>query len=370
MSTPHGSDSHVDKWLRRAGDGAAEVVTASCLDAETAAAWLDGGLTDHALARAQAHAANCARCQALLRTLSDAELAADARATTTTSPAGRPWWTAWRAWLIPVGAAATLAFAVMVWTRTPAPRATRVPTDAPTDAGATATVERTPMESADSNALADSRDLVSSPATAPTGPPESQTPSAEAREVAPPTARAHERTRVAAAPLPTTASAEAVADAVSAQMAKAAAPSAGLNAAPSAAAPVPSAAAVAAPRAMVLGSVAEQVPAIELGPAGQSARWRLVAGRLEQRTARNEWAAVPGFDGPWTAGAAASDTECWVVGPAGSVARTVDGTTWTRVSFPRADALVSVRTGGASQAVVTTASGVSLSTADAGATWR
>jgi hypothetical protein len=37
-----------------------------CLDAETLAAWSEGALSGEALAAAEAHAADCARCQMLL----------------------------------------------------------------------------------------------------------------------------------------------------------------------------------------------------------------------------------------------------------------------------------------------------------------
>ena len=39
------------------------------LDAETVAAWMDGGLDATSLATAEAHASNCERCQALLATV-------------------------------------------------------------------------------------------------------------------------------------------------------------------------------------------------------------------------------------------------------------------------------------------------------------
>ena len=40
-----------------------------CLDAETVAAWMDGGLDAAGVAAAEAHASTCERCQALLATV-------------------------------------------------------------------------------------------------------------------------------------------------------------------------------------------------------------------------------------------------------------------------------------------------------------
>ena len=41
----------------------------ACLDAETLGAWTDGGLDPAAMAAAEAHVSNCARCQALVGTM-------------------------------------------------------------------------------------------------------------------------------------------------------------------------------------------------------------------------------------------------------------------------------------------------------------
>ena len=79
-----------------------------CLDAETLAAWADGGLGAQAAAAVELHASNCASCTAVL--------AAMAR----TAPAAvvRPAWTTARLfrWLVPLAAAAT---AVAIWVAVP-----------------------------------------------------------------------------------------------------------------------------------------------------------------------------------------------------------------------------------------------------------
>ena len=60
-------DRAIEAALRK---GAAPLpASPECLDAETLAAWADGGLGQRALARAEAHMASCARCQTVMATL-------------------------------------------------------------------------------------------------------------------------------------------------------------------------------------------------------------------------------------------------------------------------------------------------------------
>jgi photosystem II stability/assembly factor-like uncharacterized protein len=69
------------------------------------------------------------------------------------------------------------------------------------------------------------------------------------------------------------------------------------------------------------------------------------------------------------AGAAPSQTTCWLVGGGGLVLVTVDGDSWKRVGFPETSDLRSVVAAGASSAIVTTADGRRFETTDGGATW-
>lgn len=103
----------------------------ACLDAETIAAWADGGLDPASLAMAEAHASNCARCQALLGTVvrtTPATPAAEARG------AGL-----WRWWFAPLAATAA---AVTVWMVVP-----QQPVAAPPEAPAVA-IAPVPQEAA------------------------------------------------------------------------------------------------------------------------------------------------------------------------------------------------------------------------------
>jgi len=94
----------------------------NCLDAETLAAWMDGGLTGAALADVQAHVAGCERCQMLLGAMGQTRAALPASERVRVSRR-------WLAWAVPLTAAAT---AVVIWVaipeqkQAPAP-ATRVP---------------------------------------------------------------------------------------------------------------------------------------------------------------------------------------------------------------------------------------------------
>src|SRR5262245_44268578 len=104
-------DRAIESMLRRREIEASEP-TDQCVDAESLAAWMEGGLSGDARATVEKHAAGCARCQALLasmaRTAPDIEV--------------RPWWRSVTAkWLVPVAAIAT---ALVVWIsvgREPAP---------------------------------------------------------------------------------------------------------------------------------------------------------------------------------------------------------------------------------------------------------
>src|SRR5437762_6257322 len=108
-------DRSIEHLLRDALKRQSASSSASCFDAETAAAWMDGALSAGDRAKAEAHAANCARCQALVAALAR---------TTPPSPV-RSWFRLPAvAWLAPLTAAAA---AVIVWSIVPAPLSKRAP---------------------------------------------------------------------------------------------------------------------------------------------------------------------------------------------------------------------------------------------------
>ena len=77
-------------------------ITESCLDAETLAAWVDGGLTAPELERAQTHVAGCLRCQAMVGTLARINAAAPVAK----AERAQRFWRGWLAWVVPLAAAA------------------------------------------------------------------------------------------------------------------------------------------------------------------------------------------------------------------------------------------------------------------------
>ena len=126
MNADHDRDRRLEDGLkhelRAAGSGPAP---SSCLDAETVAAWMDGGLDSQAIVMAEAHASNCARCQALLGTLARTTAAATVPEPQTAR--------LWRWWFAPLAATAA---AVTVWMVVPQGQLTAPP--APTAAASAA----------------------------------------------------------------------------------------------------------------------------------------------------------------------------------------------------------------------------------------
>jgi len=84
----------------------------NCLDAETLAAWMDGGLKGAALADVQTHVASCERCQMLLGAMGRTRAAV---------PASEPQRVSrrWLAWAVPLTAAAA---AIAIWVAIPEQR--------------------------------------------------------------------------------------------------------------------------------------------------------------------------------------------------------------------------------------------------------
>ena len=86
--------------------------TSSCLDGETLAAWVDGGLSRKDAAMAEAHVSSCPRCQ---------EIAGLIVKTTPAAIADVPWWRRRAAWLVPVTAGVTAAGLLLIAPKNPSP---------------------------------------------------------------------------------------------------------------------------------------------------------------------------------------------------------------------------------------------------------
>ncbi len=100
--TKRDRDRSVEQWLRQTPVPGARAD--DCLDAETLAAWAEGLLDGPQRATAEAHASNCARCQAMLAVMVRTTTAA---AASTGSPI--------RKWLMMLGPPMAAAAAVALW---------------------------------------------------------------------------------------------------------------------------------------------------------------------------------------------------------------------------------------------------------------
>jgi hypothetical protein len=334
-------DQSVDRLLRRSlrtprPDG----VTDSCLDAETLAAWVDGGLSGAALEMAQSHVADCARCQTLVGTLARINVAVPPAEHERASRR-------WLAWLVPLTAAAA---AVAIWVAVPRDTGGRLPQTevqkqaAETSAQAPRSLEDRPQA------------FASEPASGKVEQPAQK----EQKEVA----RANQL-RVQAPEARRDAGRLA---AENQQPQSAIAPSAPAPPAPSAAATP-----LVADRAVGVARSTErsgQAP-IEIVSPDPSVRWRIVRSVVQRSTdGGSRWADVPtGSAAELTAGVAPSASVCWLVGRGGVVLLSADGRNWRQVAFPEAADLSAVRATDARTASVSTADGRTFSTTDAGATW-
>ncbi len=291
----------------------------ACLDAETAAAWFDAGLSGDERTRLETHVADCARCQALVAAMARAE--PESHPSTVRAPRLS------LGWILPIAAAAAIVLAVLV---RPGPDVR--------EASAPQTAEN---ELAKADAVR--REQAADAAAAPAEP---------------------GRVDVARAAEPPAAS----------QLAQAPPPAPG--------APPPAAETVRQPSARTLqaqegGRLDEAalaaMPGFEVTSPQPGVRWR-VRGSQVERTGDDgaTWLAATGVPAGLSivAGSAPSATVCWLVGRSGLVLVTTDGTTWRRLPFtePTVD-LSAVEAVDARTATVSAADGRRFLTIDGGATW-
>ncbi len=299
-------------------------VTPACLDAETIAAWIDGGLDEHGVAAAESHAASCSRCQALIAT---AAVAPTTLAPSTSAPGtwheapgtrhpapGTPapsthapgtfrWW-------LPLGVAAA---AGVIWMVVPQQRQiATAPSVAPAQQAAA------PRESSAQGQTASTQ-------TIPAAAPESPSPARERLE----TKKAQQSTEQPAARAESNERRDA----------------ARLEAPAAAAAPPAARANVNAAR-MSAGRADIEAP-------DGSRRWRLAD-------------YGPGVTG----GAAVSSTTCWLIGRDGLVMLSTDGNTFNRVDIPEKVDVIAITPTDGRSATITTGGGRQFITDDGGRTWR
>jgi hypothetical protein len=371
-------DPSMDRLLRRAlqpEPGAA--ATPQCVDPETLAAWADGSLSAEALARAEHHAAGCARCQAMLA----------AMARTVPEITIPPRWQVLTArWLVPFAAAAiVLAVWVSVDRQRPEPAvvrsgpaavagevrpapelmdapAVRFPEPALEARGARGRIgEIQEKESRDS--AAKSRVVAPKEEAKPADPPGQYL---DAVVLPPPPAPPEP----APSPRPVSESAKTAATLETIQATPTAPPAASQS---------------------VAAREAVQPAATDIISPEPAFRWRLLAPATIQRSTDGgvTWTTqamrfpgqsllgqgggltIASLAAPitLTTGSAAARDVCWIVGAGGVVLLSTDGATWQRRPFPEPLNLTAVRAADARTAIVTTEDGRQFTTADGGATW-
>ena len=371
MPTNSDRDQAIEHLLRHSG--AADPAPGGrgpCLDAETLAAWADGGLPPHVLATAEAHASECARCQAMVAVLLKqppaVQAAEDRRASR---------WSL--GWLVPLAAGVA---AVGLWFAVPqpakladAPRpgtppqraAQAAPVPAPPSSALVDRMQPVQPQAAAGAGPATPADARLKAATEANEPPRAESANAQRRDEFVAGARPAEERQRSAAPASQDAVGRLDAEPPTAPLPAPAA--AAPRAAPAAATP----AATAAP-ARAMASLRETV-AVQVASPDPSIRWRIGAGGSVEYSANGgaTWERqASGVAVDLTAGSSPSPTVCWLVGAGGTVLRTTDGRRWQRVAFPETVDLVSVQAPDASTASVTAAGGRVFRTSDSGKTWQ
>ncbi len=343
-------------------------MTQEHLDAELVAAWADGSLDPQARSLAEAHAADCMRCQAMLAAMIRTEPAA--------AQPSRGWLGARARWLVPL---ATAAAAVALWVGlsmdvlapgTPPQVASRmepVPRTAGDRPATTPAPAAQPMEASKRELEPDARPrqrvaAVPSerPPAAKEAPPIAEKPAAVAETVVVDNLR---RDAMAGRPpaLP-----------------PAGAPATSNPPPPPPPVTVPTRAepARAESRTLTESLQVGQQSAIslrEVASPNVDSRWRVGAGGAIHRSTDGgkTWVAQKsGATLDLFAASAPSKNVCWIVGRSGVVLLTTDGKAWRRLPFPEPADLRTVVATDARTATVTTHDGRVFRTFDGGFTWQ
>lgn len=346
------------------------------LDAETVAAWIDGGLDNASLAAAEAHASNCERCQALLATVMRTEPQV---APGFSRGIANSWW---RWWMAPIAATAA---AVTLWMVVPQEQLRQKAASAPATEAAAPAAARARDEAAPPMAQA------TQPSNQPPGrrsPAEGSSAELKRKDQAAPQVAqekpqfAPEKPQTAEGKLGAAAAAN-VADTVGAKdrrenkaeerLARVEAEPARAAAAP--AAPAPAAAApaeAAAAREAQVTQLRKQTAPLVLVSPDPRFRWRVTPDGIDHSVdGGRTWLPVRLPQGEViTAGTSPAPLVCWMVGRRGLVLVATDGTNFTRIPFPETVDLASVSSPELRIVVVTTADGRTFRTENAGRNWR
>jgi hypothetical protein len=372
--------------------------TAACVDAETLAAWADGGLPTGEAAAVETHLADCERCTAMVATFAR---------TIPDAPQAESLWTRWHLrWLVPLATAATAA---ALWVLVPQPnepqmttlgRAPSTEAQPQAPGSADGAVPVTPAETKEQEAAGSRRPSTPTDAFAKRDEPlrapgqladerrdandsakRLQSAPSNERITAAPQAREEtdraDRTEAKVADAqtepfsPTPRSANA-APAAPAESASSAVPAPAAAAPPAAPAPPATLGAASGARARSATSDRGAATLFEIVSPDPATRWRVVgAGQVERSTnggARWETATLP-ESATLTGGSSPSPSVCWLVGRAGAIYVTTDGLRFVRVLPPDRLDFVSIQAIDGRRATVVTIDGRTMRTEDQGATW-
>ena len=355
MNSGRDRDGSVERLLQRSLRGGDSSPADACPDAETLAAWVDGGLDKPEVAFVEAHASECARCQALLAAIIQ----------TAPDPSLPAWQQTWLRgwslrWLVPL--AATAAAAVLLWVVVPNGERPDLPEQARAELPEAAPTPPQPDAG---------KDRFDAPAVRLAPPGAANQTTAEKIEDKAPSVGAAEREQrkqnaASAGQLVT----EPV-DALKNATARAAPPGVGLA---QPVRPLNETTGLSRSESSVAqGQQGARGAPIEITSPDPSVRWRIGGAASVEHTTNGgtTWEAVPtGVDARLTAGASPSRLVCWLIGRAGTVLLSTDGRTWRRVPFPEMTDLATVQATDAQTATVTTADGRAFRTMDGGLTWN
>jgi hypothetical protein len=332
-----------------------------CLDPDTLAAWADDSLSREERRAAEAHAADCARCQGLL-----AAMVRTAPAPVAAEPA---WWRLPAlGWLVPVTAAVA---AIIIWVivpgHTPLQRSNSAASSADLRAIPDAPAVAAPARE-EQKEKAPSRLRGTIPGKQkPAAPGDAARNAGNARQDT--SAKKQSSPLADAAARSETAAASAAAGRVTPKPEERSSP------VPSAPAPSSLDSVTALGTARMAAVASGATPGIVIVSADPASRWRIVSGSpgsIVQRSTDGGSTWQPqqtGVSVTIAAGMSPTPSVCWLVGPAGTVLLSTDGRSWRLLGFPEAADLVSVTATDENAATVTARDGHRFSTSDGGLTW-
>lgn len=330
----------------------------NCLDAETVAAWMDGGLDAAGVAAAEAHASTCERCQALLATVVKTLPADQLQQPSVVSGFSRiDKSRLWKWWFAPLAATAA---AVTIWMVVP-----QTPMQTPAQPPAAPASAAARKQSGELR-----RDKPAEPgaqAVPPAPPPPPATVSNSRRNVPAPAASEGKATLAAEAD-----AAKADEQRLGRKDASAAAREQSTELQQGKREENAERMREASPSVGAVTQLRKQTGPLQIVSPDPNSRWRAAPGTVERSEDGGRiWIPVRILANEEVlAGASPAPLVAWLVGRNGLVLLATDGTNFTRLPFPESVDLVAVTSPETRIALVTAADGRTFRTDDAGRSWR